>query len=238
MRNAANLTNLPHQTLPQASAREGRIGPAEYLITLTEATKILPKVNGKGPAVCTLWRWCRRGLRGQFLEGVPVGRKICTTRQALLRFFTELAEIDEWIEPGRPRFRRGAGPAFLQIFRGPSGDLQETFWERPYGGDRFGAASRKGACGAFPNRFAVLPRGVYVGRWLASHSAATQSMVRLERGEATHGGGWLGSRARKAANSPACPAVLFPWSRSGATALTSTAHRKRQRFRATQERSL
>ncbi len=36
----------------------------EQVVTLTEATRILPRVNGKGPAICTLWRWCRKGLRG------------------------------------------------------------------------------------------------------------------------------------------------------------------------------
>jgi len=47
---------------------ERRIGTDEDLITLTEAAKCLPKVNGKKPAVCTLWRWCRRGLRGISLD--------------------------------------------------------------------------------------------------------------------------------------------------------------------------
>lgn len=51
----------------QASRIERRIGSDEKLITLTEAAKLLPKVNGKKPALCTLWRWCRRGLRGVFL---------------------------------------------------------------------------------------------------------------------------------------------------------------------------
>jgi len=100
MSNAANQTN----------SNETWIGPDEQLITLTEATKILPKVNGKRPAVCTLWRWCRKGLRGVYIEYVRVGRKICTTREALLRFFTELAEIDERIEPDRyskPTFAKG-----------------------------------------------------------------------------------------------------------------------------------
>lgn len=39
-----------------------------------------------------------------------VGRKICTTQEALLRFFTELAEIDERVEPDRyskPAFVKG-----------------------------------------------------------------------------------------------------------------------------------
>ncbi len=110
MSNAANQTNLPPQMPRQANGTDRRIGPDERLITLTEAAKLLPKVNGKKPAICTLWRWCRKGLRGQFLEYVRVGRKICTTREALLRFFTELAEIDERIEPDRyskPTFVKG-----------------------------------------------------------------------------------------------------------------------------------
>jgi hypothetical protein len=34
----------------------------ETIVSLTEATKILPKVNGKRPANSTLWRWCRKGI--------------------------------------------------------------------------------------------------------------------------------------------------------------------------------
>lgn len=79
----------------------GRISPVEELITLTEATRHLPKVDGKKVAVCTLWRWCRQGLRGVYLEYVRVGRKICTTREALLRFFSELADLDQRISPDR-----------------------------------------------------------------------------------------------------------------------------------------
>ena len=52
-----------------------QVGPDEKLITLTEATRHLPKVDGKKVSVCTLWRWCRKGLRGAFLEYVRVGRK-------------------------------------------------------------------------------------------------------------------------------------------------------------------
>jgi hypothetical protein len=93
----------------QTNRHERRIGPNEELITLTEAAKHLPKVDGRKVSICTLWRWCRVGLRGMFLEYVRVGRKICTTRQALLRFFTDLAEIDKRIEPDRY-----AKPTFLK----------------------------------------------------------------------------------------------------------------------------
>jgi hypothetical protein len=85
-----------------ASLRQGYgrlISPDEELVTLTEATKHLPKVDGKKVSVCTLWRWCRLGLRGVSLEYVRVGRKICTTREALLRFFSELADLDNCVQP-------------------------------------------------------------------------------------------------------------------------------------------
>ena len=95
MSNAARKTNGSHEAQRPATSAERRIGTDEDLITLTEAAKCLPKVNGKKPAVCTLWRWCRKGLRDVYLDCVRVGRKICTTREALLRFFTDLAEIDD-----------------------------------------------------------------------------------------------------------------------------------------------
>ena len=83
---------------------ERRIGPEEELVTLTEAAKRLPKVDGKKVSICTLWRWCRMGLRGVYLEYVRVGRKICTTHQALLRFFSGLADLDERaVSAARPK---------------------------------------------------------------------------------------------------------------------------------------
>jgi len=105
MSNAANETSKVHEQfargIPSLTESESTrlVGASEQLITLTEAAKLLPRVNGKKPAVCTLWRWCRKGLRGQFLAYVRVGRRICTSRQAMLRFFTDLAEIDEQQSP-------------------------------------------------------------------------------------------------------------------------------------------
>ena len=55
----------------------------EKLVSLTEATKVLPSINGKRPAISTLWRWCRKGLRGERLEYVRIGRNIATSREAL-----------------------------------------------------------------------------------------------------------------------------------------------------------
>jgi len=67
----------------------------ETLITLTEAAKLLPSVNGKRINTCTLWRWCRKGLRGVNLEYLRVGTKIVTSQDAMQRFFTELFSRDQ-----------------------------------------------------------------------------------------------------------------------------------------------
>ena len=66
----------------------------EELLTLTEASKALPAVDGKRPHISTLWRWCRVGLGGVKLEYVRLGRRICTSRQALGRFAQSLADAD------------------------------------------------------------------------------------------------------------------------------------------------
>lgn len=71
----------------------------ESLLSLTEATKALPRVNGKRPSISTLWRWCRRGLRGVRLEYIRVGRGIATSHEALNRFFNSLAAADPTVVP-------------------------------------------------------------------------------------------------------------------------------------------
>ena len=76
------------------------------LITLTEATKHLPRFNGKRIAVSTIWRWCRHGCRGISLPYVRLGRRMLTSREAVDHFSHRLAEIDadvvkgpEWSKP-------------------------------------------------------------------------------------------------------------------------------------------
>lgn len=80
----------------------------ENIVSLTEATKILPTLNGRRPAISTLWRWCRRGLRGVQLEYIRVGRNIATSREALNRFFERLAIADEELAAGTSRPPRDA----------------------------------------------------------------------------------------------------------------------------------
>lgn len=67
----------------------------EELLSLAEATNHVPPTNGRRLHVSTIWRWCRKGVNGVHLEYVRVGRKICTSREAMSRFFTALAAADQ-----------------------------------------------------------------------------------------------------------------------------------------------
>lgn len=76
-----------------------RLGTGEELLPLAEAAKCLPTINCKKICIATIWRWCRKGLRGKFLPYVRIGRRIFVTRQALLEFFTTLTELDRQVPP-------------------------------------------------------------------------------------------------------------------------------------------
>ena len=45
---------------------------------------------GKRPHVATVYRWAKRGLRGVVLETLQVGGTLCTSHEALQRFFEAL----------------------------------------------------------------------------------------------------------------------------------------------------
>ena len=54
----------------------------ESLITLTEATKGLPRRRrGKKPHVSTLYRWSTAGCRGVVLETIQIGGTRCTSKK-------------------------------------------------------------------------------------------------------------------------------------------------------------
>lgn len=78
------------------------ITQAEEIFSLSEAAGRLPRINGRRPHVSTLWRWCRKGLKGVRLEYVRVGSKIAVSRQGLDRFFVELAAADAAAESTPP----------------------------------------------------------------------------------------------------------------------------------------
>ncbi len=74
----------------------------EEILSLSEATATVPRINGRRPHTSTLWRWCRKGCRGTRLEYIRVGSKIATSREALDRFFNAQAAADSELESTPP----------------------------------------------------------------------------------------------------------------------------------------
>jgi hypothetical protein len=67
----------------------------EKLVTLTEATKVLPQ----RPHVRTVWRWHRRGIHGIRLETILIGRTRDTSREAVQRFAERTTAVVDGITP-------------------------------------------------------------------------------------------------------------------------------------------
>lgn len=67
---------------------------ASRWLTLSEAAKSLPTVYGKKIHTATLWRWCRKGIRGVRLDYRRVGRTIVVSADHLAAFFAALAQQD------------------------------------------------------------------------------------------------------------------------------------------------
>lgn len=62
------------------------------MMTLAEAAGYLPRnQHGKKITLRTLERWVRHGHRGVKLEGLPLGAKIYTSKEAIQRFSNALA---------------------------------------------------------------------------------------------------------------------------------------------------
>lgn len=67
---------------------------AEGAMSLSRAARFVPALDGKPPNPSTVWRWAMVGIRGVRLEYTRVGRKIATSKPALIRFFAALAAAD------------------------------------------------------------------------------------------------------------------------------------------------
>jgi hypothetical protein len=63
----------------------------DTLLTMTEAAKECPKIEGKRLSSVTLWRWAKHGKRGVKLEHVWIGRNMMTTKGAMNAFFHAVA---------------------------------------------------------------------------------------------------------------------------------------------------
>jgi hypothetical protein len=81
----------------------------ENLITLNQAAQLLPRVNENRIHISTLWRWCKKGLKGINLEYLRSGSRIFTSQEAMQRFFEELVRLDE--AKARRSFHK---PAYLK----------------------------------------------------------------------------------------------------------------------------
>jgi len=68
----------------------------EEILSLKDACALLPRRRaGKKPAFQTVYRWALRGVRGRRLEVLRIGGTLCTSRQALERFFAGLTADDD-----------------------------------------------------------------------------------------------------------------------------------------------
>ena len=73
----------------------------ERVVSLTEATRFLPKRRGgRKVHVSTLYRWSQLGCRGVALETLQVGGTLCTSVEALQRFCEALS-----VGSGQPALR-------------------------------------------------------------------------------------------------------------------------------------
>ena len=61
--------------------------------SLADWAKALPPRNGKRVHFRTLYRWTTQGVRGVRLETLPLGGTLATSREALERFFAEIARV-------------------------------------------------------------------------------------------------------------------------------------------------
>ncbi len=74
----------------------------ETVLTLSQAARRLPKLGKNHVSPTTVWRWCRKGIRGVHLEYACVGRRIVTSREAMTRFAGALAEADRPLNQPEP----------------------------------------------------------------------------------------------------------------------------------------
>ena len=69
---------------------------SEHVLSLREATQQLPRRRtGQRPHIATLYRWATDGLRGVQLETLQVGGTLCTSIEALQRFFERLGRREK-----------------------------------------------------------------------------------------------------------------------------------------------
>ena len=81
----------------------------ETILSLGEATRAVPAIEGKHPNASTIFRWTRDGVRGVRLDSIRLGRRLCTSREALQRFVVALNDAPA--PQNRPRTATGTRTA-------------------------------------------------------------------------------------------------------------------------------
>ncbi len=78
---------------------------SEQLITLNEAAGFCPRrYEGRKPHITTIRRWADCGYRGIQLETLQTPGGLCTSKEALCRFFNRLTATRRSVQrTGRPR---------------------------------------------------------------------------------------------------------------------------------------
>lgn len=71
------------------------------LVSLAEAARGLPPIDGVPVRPHTVWRWCKTGLRGKRLEHIRRGGRLATTREAVQRFLEAMQGPPGGQAPGR-----------------------------------------------------------------------------------------------------------------------------------------
>lgn len=66
----------------------------DKLLSLKEAAKLVPTIEGKVIHHTSIWRWMHHGSLGVRLETVRVGRRIATTEQAIANYIHEVSKRD------------------------------------------------------------------------------------------------------------------------------------------------
>lgn len=66
----------------------------EQVLPLAKAASFVGKLKGKKVHTSTLYGWVKVGRKGCRLEGISVGGTMCTSVEALQRFFEELTRME------------------------------------------------------------------------------------------------------------------------------------------------
>jgi len=64
--------------------------------------------SGKRPHISTIFRWAQRGVHGVQLETIRIGGTLCTSEEALVRFFQRLSSHNPECPVRTPRSRQRA----------------------------------------------------------------------------------------------------------------------------------